>query len=81
MNLQRIIQAETCLRRLESRLGCLLEPVLQSELNDAYAVLAEVRHFAVCWEDSKALDKDNREQALKHRQACIDRLVQSLRPD
>jgi hypothetical protein len=81
MELQRILQAETCLRRIESRLGSLLEREAAKELQDACFLLAEVRHFAVCWSDSQEMVAQGRlTNAMNLRDDITHRLTQTLQP-
>jgi len=81
MELQRILQAETCLRRIESRLGSLLEREAAKELQDACFLLAEVRHFAVCWNDSQEMVAQGKlARALNLRGDITHRLIQTLQP-
>ena len=81
MELQRILQAETCLRRIESRLGSLLEREAAKELQDACFLLAEVRHFAVCWDDSQRLAAQTTPtNTANFRADIIHRLIQTIQP-
>lgn len=82
MELQRILQAETCLRRIESRLGSLLEREAAKELQDACFLLAEVRHFAVCWNDAQEMAKtpQGKRAASTLFEDVSHRLIQTLQP-
>jgi hypothetical protein len=82
MKLERIQQADLALRRLESRMGAILERSLHSELLDAHSIVQEVCHFAVCFDDAAHLEKDGHaDKAAQIREEAITRLVQTLRPD
>ena len=85
MTLQGIIAVERQLAVLSSRLGSVLEPEARASLERAESWAAEIRHFAVCWEDAAALEKsgerDSVERARNYRQASIDRLLSNFKPE
>lgn len=81
MNLDKIIQTERALASLEARLGAVLDPDYREALSRVTAIMAEVRHFAVCWADAAEIEKEDRERARDHRECTITRLVQTIRPD
>lgn len=80
MNLQQIIDLDRAIISISARMGPLLDADYREALERASSLLSEVRHFAVCWDDSKSPDMPEGYQ-LKLRQASIDRLVQVVRPD
>lgn len=84
MNLQQILDTERAAATLEARLTPLLERDMGNHLNTLRFWAAEIRHFAVCWDDSvkaQAVGQMDEVQAGAYRQASIDRLVQTFRPN
>lgn len=89
MNLQKTIQVERSLVAIEARLGPLLDPDYREALARVSSIMAEIRHFAVCWEDASAgAELFAKSKGIKHsealhelRQVVIDRLIQTIRPD
>lgn len=89
MNLQQIQQVERSLSAIEARLGPLLDPDYREALKRVDSIMAEVRHFAVCWADapdsaqarSLACRIPYNEALQEVRTTIIDRLVQTIRPD
>lgn len=84
MDLQQIIQVERAANLLEARLCGILSPDIGKDLQTLRFWAAEVRHFAVIFDD---VDK---EQAAGHmdqtrgaeiREEATTRLVQTLRPN
>lgn len=83
MTLDQILQVERVATLLESRLCGILDPDIGKGLQNLRFWASEIRHFAVCWDDSVKAQADNQmdpEQAEAYRQASIDRLVQTFRP-
>jgi hypothetical protein len=78
MNLQNIIAHESHLRRLSVRLCPLLEADACAALERATFIAAEMRHFAVCWEDASEMSQDD---AFKHRRELQGRLMQIAIPE
>lgn len=81
MTLDQIIQLHRTINSLSARLVPVLDEDYREALDKAASILAEVRHFAVCWEDSVKGGFVGDERGREIRQACIDRLVQVVRPD
>lgn len=81
MDLQKTIDVERSLVAIEARLGPLLDENYRDALMRVSSIMAEVRHFAVCWADASEIEKTDREAARDHRECCITRLVQTIRPD
>lgn len=84
MNLQQIINIERNIASLESRLAPLLEPDTRDALNRTRGWAAEVRHFAVCFDDidkAQAAGQMDQDRGAQLREEAITRLVQSFRPD
>lgn len=82
MNLRTIIDTEAALQRLNVRLGSMLEPDMRESLERAASIMAEVRHFAVCWADAAVMgSSEDAARVISARQSCIDRLVQTVRPE
>lgn len=80
MTLDQIIQLHRTINSLNARLGPVLDEDHREALDKAASIVAEVRHFAVCWKDSTS-DAVFIGRGQEIRQACIDRLVQVVRPD
>lgn len=80
MNLHRITQAEKAVRRLELRLGSLLDRELHVGLLDAMTILAEARRFATDFAEADEVEQIDRERAADIHDAAVTRLVQTLRP-
>lgn len=80
MNLQQIIQFERSLNALAARLSPCLEPDMRGALEQARAHAAEVRHFAVCWQDAQEVEASAPEKARDLRDEAITRLVNTFRP-
>lgn len=80
MNLQRIIQAETAVRRIEARLSSLLEPELRAELADAAFLIAEVRFFATHMAEADEI-MTTHQQADALRKAVTERLLKTCTPE
>lgn len=76
MNLRTMLDTEAAISRLNVRLGSMLEPDMREGLERCASLMAELRHFAVCWKDSEESARMD-----VTRQACIDRLVQTVRPE
>lgn len=82
MNLRTITDTEAAMQRLNVRLGSMLEPDMRESLERAVSILAEVRHFAVCWADAAVMGShEEAARVVASRQASIDRLVQTVRPE
>jgi hypothetical protein len=89
MNIQKIIDTERAIDRLEARLAGMLEPGMCEALQIARQWVAEVRHFAVCWSEAPAAgaaiaaahNVEPSEGLRIARGAYIDRLVQTFRPE
>lgn len=81
MDLQKTIDVERSLVAIEARLGPLLDEHYRDALQRVASIMAEVRHFAVCWADATESEKESRGYAQALREASIDRLVQTIRPD
>lgn len=85
MNLKQILVAE----QLGGRAIRAVRPFLErgpdkDALDRAEFILAEARHFAVCWDDLRQREDDlsnNADESTKFRQALILRLSTSLAPD
>lgn len=84
MNLQRIIDTERAAALLESRLTPLLERDMGNHLNTLRLWAAEIRHFAVIFDDidkAQAAGQMDQERGAQHREEAITRLVQFFRPN
>ena len=79
MRLTEIIDIERHMGALTGRLAPLLEPEHREALERTLHMLAEVRHFAVCWEDASSIEIESRQ--IDYRKRSVDRLVQALAPD
>lgn len=84
MNVQQIIDIERNIAVLERRLAPLLEPDMRDALCRTRVWVAEIVHFAVCFDDvdkAQAAGQMDQDRGAQHREEAITRLVQSIRPD
>lgn len=84
MTIDQIIEAERQARRAFSAVSAFVETgSVRDALARAEQVLAEARHFAVCWEDNRKLEDEDKlhpTEARRMREVIIDRLVTNLVP-
>jgi hypothetical protein len=82
MQLEKIKQIELEMRVLEARLAPCLNQEARFALQDTCWILAEVRHFAVCWDQVETDLKEGRdpERCRDEREEAITRLVNAFRP-
>lgn len=84
MTLDQIIQVERAATRIESRLCGILDPDIGKDLQTLRFWAAEIRHFAVCFDDidkAQAAGQMDQERGADHREEAITRLVQVFRPN
>lgn len=90
MKLPQIIELDRLAITLRAALGPLLAPPHADNLNALERLTGEVRQFATCWDNA---DEAGRAAAVAGiapspaagmqyaREACVDRLIQALRPE
>ncbi len=89
MNLQQSIDLDRTVTMLDARLGPVLDAQSREALNRVSFLMSEIRHFAVCWADAPEAaaglalcnDMSIQDALRKVRESCIDRLVQTIRPE
>lgn len=89
MKLQQIIDLDRTAVMLNARLGPVLDEQCREALERLTFLMSEIRHFAVCWADApeaaaaRALcnGTDIKTALREVHGACIDRLVQTIRPE
>lgn len=84
MTLDQILQTERAAATLEARLTPLLERDMGNHLNTLRFWAAEIRNFAVIFDDvdkAQAAGQMDQERGAQHREEAITRLVQVFRPN